>query len=404
MAFNNPSILEKLIAFCEIKETGSNIEQTITYEDDEYYDQLEKRQREMEEQKNAWRSQATTIAQPSKPPVAKGQRVGAVITSAPTLRLPSLVLTNMATQSSSSMSNVINPALMRPISLVLHGNQYLESLKKKSNNDAAKRILEGIKISMKDETTKANKISEINAKDWLHGLHSSKGTGHISLSRSTSPFRRFSKDSATSATAGLTSLIDPQGFTDLVLVSSEQGDKSHQAWRFTNDHGDNGSLNMTAPNAKSTTPSTLNDYLLWRKIALGDVRTRFQEALERMRDFTILHIHQMDLIPKASHQTFLNNLAEAENFIHMDVMVTTKKDLDRLYDFLNLSRDCASTSQSRVALQVLNSTMCTWLCQFNTFSRPSSNNPELNEKYQRLSNELHESLLDSMICSTNNLE
>ncbi|EFA77472.1 hypothetical protein PPL_12074 [Heterostelium album PN500] len=273
--------------------------------------------------------------------------------------------------------------LLNPIMMVVHGNNFLDSLKTNNNTDSSKQILESIRITMQDE---AKKKSEINAKEWLQNLHKKNGTEHLSLSRCNSPFSAKKQAPA------------PVSNPELVLVSSELNDKSHQSWKFTNDAGPEGKICLTAnPRAP------VNDYLLWKKIALGDVRERFKEALERMRDFTILNIHQMDLIPKSSQMTFLNNLAEAENFIHMDVMLSTKKDLDRLYDFLNLPRDYGlNPSQVRVALQILNATALAWIDM--PISRPSSSNQALNTEYIKLSKELYESLLDSMICSANYIE
>ncbi|EFA77467.1 hypothetical protein PPL_12069 [Heterostelium album PN500] len=113
IAFNNPLILEKLISFCEIKENGSNLPMFYFNPDatkpDEYYDKIEAKQREMEEKKekerlridsqtppkptapqtkkksnwNKYSQAATTNVKPTV--VTKSVKVGAVITSAPTI-------------------------------------------------------------------------------------------------------------------------------------------------------------------------------------------------------------------------------------------------------------------------------------------------------------------------------
>ncbi|GAM26837.1 hypothetical protein SAMD00019534_100120 [Acytostelium subglobosum LB1] len=284
----------------------------------------------------------------------------------------------MAATASATPETMARSSLLRPMSFVLFGNQYLESLRtNSSSNDRTSKTLEGIRVSNKD-----SEKSAVNAKDWLHNLHKKNGANHLSLSRSSAPNTHI-------RAAGLS--------PELVLITSGFEDKTHQAWKFANDERQDGSLVIT-----SAPKSPLNDYLLWRKIALGDVRERFKEALERIRDFTLLHVHQMDLIPKTSQLAFLNNLAEAEKFIHMDVMLTTKKDLNKLYDFLNLPKDFGSSSQARVALQILNATALAWID--SPITTPSSTNQELNKQYVKLSKELYESLLDSMVCSINYIE
>ncbi|EGC36682.1 hypothetical protein DICPUDRAFT_94260 [Dictyostelium purpureum] len=294
--------------------------------------------------------------------------------------------------------------VFQPVSLVLHGNQYLKDLSSNNlKNDIAKKSLESMNISFNEN----NNNIIINAKDWIDGLHN-KGMGSLSLSRSIKRGKSCcSKNKLSSSTT--TQLPTDATETEFVIVSSplvdEYGDfsidrnnqHSVQAWQFTKND-----FNETLPRLSPSqirNQKEMEEFLIWRKIALGDIRERIREAVERMRDFTILNFHSMDL-SESQKSTFLNNLTEAEKFIHMDVMVSTKKDMDKLYDYLNLPREYASSAQSRVALQILNAAMSAYI-----FDSPTKiSDPKLNEDFKKLTKELYESVLDSVICSTNYIE
>eukprot|EP01132_Coremiostelium_polycephalum_P010954 gene10954-13418_t len=281
--------------------------------------------------------------------------------------------------------------LIQPVSFVLHGNQYLNALSKSSNNEIAKKSLENIKVEIND---KNNQKLTINARDWIDQLHQN-GTGYLSLSKTP-------KNQTNSISE------DP----DFILVSGKENNL--QSWRLSGNNVtsiQNPTIlkTQTASSSPSSTDlnitpdqtSNIQEYHeRWRHIALGDIKERFRDAVERMRDYAILNSNQMKNLSESERNTFLNHLAEAEKFIHMDVMLTTKKDLDQLFDFLRLPREYTSSSQARVALQILNAAMSAYY----PLSKPSENNQKLNEDYMKLSKELQESAIDSMICSTNYIE
>lgn len=292
----------------------------------------------------------------------------------------------------SNMNHVQNSRVLQPVLLSLHGNQYLRELSSNTfKNDIAKKSLESMNITLNEPN---NTSKTINAKDWIHDLHS-KGMGSLSLSRSTKP----KKNSNISCNKLLTSTLDSSPLpsnncteSEFVLVSSEYNcDENVQAWQFGKN--EQTSFPKLSP-SKVDSQEQLEDFLIWRKIMLGEIRERIREAVERMRDFTILNFHKMEL----SDREFLDNLTEAEKFIHMDVMVTTKKDSDRLFNYLNLPREYASSAQSRVALQILNAAFSAYIFDSST----KITDPKLNEEFKKLTKELYESVLDSVICSTNN--
>ncbi|EGG18889.1 hypothetical protein DFA_02628 [Cavenderia fasciculata] len=277
-------------------------------------------------------------------------------------------------------------SLFKPAALVVHGNQYLDSLRTQSKNDYAVQNLERLNVNVKNEGNTGAK--SINAKEWLQDLHKHNGTNFISLSRTSSPLAEQKKTDKSSHE------------DDFVLVSSNKDDL-HKAWNITNKNQTESSEPI-AISSNTTGVKNLNDYLLWRKIALGDVRERFKNSLERMRDFAILHHNEMDQVPKALTTSFLNQLEMAEKFIHMDVMLSTKKELDQLFRFLNLPPEYVLTSQARVALQILNATTC--MMNNEPIKKPFSKNDKLNQEFSTLSDEMNQSLIDSMVCSCNYLE
>ncbi|KAF2070835.1 hypothetical protein CYY_007839 [Polysphondylium violaceum] len=282
--------------------------------------------------------------------------------------------------------------VFQPASLVLHGNKYLESLSQNSKShesDVARKSLESMNIKVNDD----NKF--VSAKDWVQELHDN-GMGSLILSRSKQRTKTI-KDNEVIVNNLENFLQRPE--LDFVIVSSKKDSDSHQAWTFTQKENEKNQDLILTPEAKEiATSQALHDYLVWRDIALGDIRERIREAVERMRDFSILHIKNLDL-SQSEQSNYLNNLAEAEKFIHMNVMLTTKREMDKLFDFLQLPREYTSSSQARVALQILNAAMCAWIFDYPT--KGGLSNKQLNEDYKRLSNELYESVLDSITCSTN---
>lgn len=282
--------------------------------------------------------------------------------------------------------------VLQPVLLSLHGNQYLRELSSNTfKNDIAKKSLESMNITLNEPN---NKSKVINAKDWIHDLHN-KGMGSLSLSRSTKPKRNNIECNKLLSSTLDSSPLSTSGNTEseFVLISSEyNGNENVQAWQFGKN--EQSEIYPKLSPSKVESQEQLEDFLIWRKIMLGEIRERIREAVERMRDFTILNFHKMEL----SDREFLDNLTEAEKFIHMDVMVTTKKDSDRLFNYLNLPREYASSAQSRVALQILNAALSAYIFDGST----KITDPKLNEEFKKLTKELYESVLDSVICSTNN--
>ncbi|KAM9989797.1 hypothetical protein ACTFIY_005851 [Dictyostelium cf. discoideum] len=286
----------------------------------------------------------------------------------------------------SNMANVQNPRVLQPVQLVLHGNQYLKDLSSNSlKNDFAKRSLESINISLNEPNTNSNRV--MNAKDWIHSLHS-KGALSLSLSRSSNKKQNTHNNSLLYSTC--TPLQTQNTESEFVIVSSEIS----KAWQFGRDEN-NESFPLLSPSAINT-PQQMEEHLVWRKIMLGEIRERIREAVERMRDFTILNFHKMEL-PEQQKINFLNQLTEAEKFIHMDVMVTTPKDIEFLFNYLSLPYS-PKNSQSRVALQILNAAFSAYIFDNTT----KITDPKLNEDFKKLIIELYDSVLDSVICSTNN--
>ncbi|KAM9983249.1 hypothetical protein ACTFIZ_005843 [Dictyostelium cf. discoideum] len=286
-----------------------------------------------------------------------------------------------------SMANIQNPRVLQPVQLVLHGNQYLKDLSSNSlKNDFAKRSLESINISLNEPNTNSNRV--MNAKDWIHSLHS-KGALSLSLSRSSNKKQNTHNNSLLYSTC--TPLQTHNTESEFVIVSSEIS----KAWQFGRDEN-NESFPLLSPSAISS-PKQMEEHLVWRKIMLGEIRERIREAVERMRDFTILNFHKMEL-SEQQKINFLNQLTEAEKFIHMDVMVTTDRDIEYLFNYLSLPRAYATNSQSRVALQILNAAFSAYIFDNTT----KITDPKLNEDFKRLIIELYDSVLDSVICSTNN--
>ncbi|KAN0032132.1 hypothetical protein ACTFIV_006008 [Dictyostelium citrinum] len=290
-----------------------------------------------------------------------------------------------------SMANIQNPRVLQPVQLVLHGNQYLKDLSSNSlKNDFAKRSLESINISLNEPNTNSNKI--MNAKDWIYSLHS-KGALSLSLSRSSNKKQNTHNNSLLYSTCAPLSTHNTE--SEFVIVSSEDNGNKIQAWQFGRDEN-NESFPLLSPSAINS-PKQMEEYLVWRKIMLGEIRERIREAVERMRDFTILNFHKMEL-SEQQKINFLNQLTEAEKFIHMDVMVTTAKDIEYLFNYLSLPREYATNSQSRVALQILNAAFSAYIFDNTT----KITDPKLNEDFKKLIIELYDSVLDSVICSTNN--
>ncbi|KAM9953329.1 hypothetical protein ACTFIW_006697 [Dictyostelium discoideum] len=286
----------------------------------------------------------------------------------------------------SNMANIQNPRVLQPVQLVLHGNQYLKDLSSNSlKNDFAKRSLESINISLNEPNTNSNKV--MNAKDWIHSLHS-KGALSLSLSRSSNKKQNTHNNSLLYSTC--TPLQTQNTESEFVIVSSEIS----KAWQFGRDEN-NESFPLLSPSAINS-PQQMEEHLVWRKIMLGEIRERIREAVERMRDFTILNFHKMEL-PEQQKINFLNQLTEAEKFIHMDVMVTTPKDIEFLFNYLSLPYS-PKNSQSRVALQILNAAFSAYIFDNTT----KITDPKLNEDFKKLIIELYDSVLDSVICSTNN--
>ncbi|KAM9949406.1 hypothetical protein ACTFIT_010615 [Dictyostelium discoideum] len=286
----------------------------------------------------------------------------------------------------SSMANIQNPRVLQPVQLVLHGNQYLKDLSSNSlKNDFAKRSLESFNISLNEPNTNSNRV--MNAKDWIHSLHS-KGALSLSLSRSSNKKQNTHNNSLLYSTC--TPLQTQNTESEFVIVSSEIS----KAWQFGRDEN-NESFPLLSPSAINS-PQQMEEHLVWRKIMLGEIRERIREAVERMRDFTILNFHKMEL-PEQQKINFLNQLTEAEKFLHMDVMVTTPKDIEFLFNYLSLPYS-PKNSQSRVALQILNAAFSAYIFDNTT----KITDPKLNEDFKKLVIELYDSVLDSVICSTNN--
>ncbi|EAL67593.1 hypothetical protein DDB_G0279637 [Dictyostelium discoideum AX4] len=286
----------------------------------------------------------------------------------------------------SSMANIQNPRVLQPVQLVLHGNQYLKDLSSNSlKNDFAKRSLESFNISLNEPNTNSNRV--MNAKDWIHSLHS-KGALSLSLSRSSNKKQNTHNNSLLYSTC--TPLQTQNTESEFVIVSSEIS----KAWQFGRDEN-NESFPLLSPSAINS-PQQMEEHLVWRKIMLGEIRERIREAVERMRDFTILNFHKMEL-PEQQKINFLNQLTEAEKFLHMDVMVTTPKDIEFLFNYLSLPYS-PKNSQSRVALQILNAAFSAYIFDKTT----KITDPKLNEDFKKLVIELYDSVLDSVICSTNN--
>lgn len=284
----------------------------------------------------------------------------------------------------SSMANIQNPRVLQPVQLVLHGNQYLKDLSSNSlKNDFAKRSLESFNISLNEPNTNSNRV--MNAKDWIHSLHS-KGALSLSLSRSSNKKQNTHNNSLLYSTC--TPLQTQNTESEFVIVSSEIS----KAWQFGRDEN-NESFPLLSPSAINS-PQQMEEHLVWRKIMLGEIRERIREAVERMRDFTILNFHKMEL-PEQQKINFLNQLTEAEKFLHMDVMVTTPKDIEFLFNYLSLPYS-PKNSQSRVALQILNAAFSAYIFDNTT----KITDPKLNEDFKKLVIELYDSVLDSVICST----
>ncbi|GAM28541.1 hypothetical protein SAMD00019534_117170 [Acytostelium subglobosum LB1] len=106
-AFNNPSILEKLISFCEIKENGSNLPLTYynpnAYKPEEYYDQLEIKQREMEERKERERQRQVDLAAS----IASQPKTSTTTTTAPHSQTSKKKAWNKYTQQSAPSKQVV---------------------------------------------------------------------------------------------------------------------------------------------------------------------------------------------------------------------------------------------------------------------------------------------------------
>ncbi|KYQ88724.1 alpha-mannosidase [Tieghemostelium lacteum] len=313
------------------------------------------------------------------------------------IRLQSLLCAQMH-------QNYASKVLFQPVSLVINGNKYLSSLSSGNidANDVAKRSLENMKIIIKKDTNSTNnKSSILNAKDWVHELHLN-GTGYLTLSKKDEQLQHKSNTTTVAADSNKKNI-------ELVLVtSSSNGSDRHQTFIYeTLDTNMSKSFdeyptildtNTSLQNPQCTKTSPLR----WRNFALGDIKLRIKEAVEAMRDFALKHNNQINL-PESDKNTYLNALSEAEKFIEMDVMVTSKKDKERLFNYLQLPSEYTSSAQARVALQILNAAMSAWIFNYPMMKQNpsiSQQNDKVNQEFLKLSKELYEAILDSVLISS----